>query len=262
VEDIVTDAGAATVVAALRHSHDRLRALVEPLGAEQLRMRSYASEWSIAQVLSHLGSGAEVFDLIFSTGLHGQDMPARETFTVIWDAWNGRTPQAQATDALAADRVLVERLESMDGSQVDGFRLHLFGTDVDVPGFVRMRLGEHAIHTWDAAVALDPTSTLAPDAVNELVDTLSHIASRSGKAIGEARRIRVVTTDPERHVVVDVGDAVALLMEDGEDQLPTIRMPAEAFIRLVYGRLDPEHTPPLESNDIDLDDLRATFPGV
>lgn len=56
-------------ISALRHSHDRLRAAVEPLGLDQLEQRSYASEWSIAQVLSHLGSQAEIFGLFLDAGL-------------------------------------------------------------------------------------------------------------------------------------------------------------------------------------------------
>ena len=42
-------------ISALRHSHDRLRASVQSLGSDQLAQRSYPSEWTIAQVLSHLG---------------------------------------------------------------------------------------------------------------------------------------------------------------------------------------------------------------
>ena len=38
-------------------------------------------------------------------------------------------------------------------------------------------------------------------------------------------------------------------------------MPAEAFIRLVYGRLDDAHTGDVEVDGCDLDDLRAVFPG-
>ncbi len=38
------------------------------------------------------------------------------------------------------------------------------------------------------------------------------------------------------------------------------RMPAEAFLRLVAGRLDPEHTP-LGVDAPDLDELRQAFPG-
>ena len=48
-----------------------------------------------------------------------------------------------------------------------------------------------------------------------------------------------------------VGSAV-----DGE-----ITLPAEALLRLFYGRLDPEHTPEYAAEGIDLDRLRPVFPG-
>lgn len=41
-----------------------------------------------------------------------------------------------------------------------------------------------------------------------------------------------------------------------------ITMPAEAFIRLVYGRLDPAHTPPSDGDTAHLDELRRAFPGI
>ena len=43
--------------------------------------------------------------------------------------------------------------------------------------------------------------------------------------------------------------------------LSELRLPAEAFVRLLYGRLDPDHTPPAESTGVDLDELRPIFPG-
>lgn len=43
---------------------------------------------------------------------------------------------------------------------------------------------------------------------------------------------------------------------DGELQLP-----AEALLRLFYGRLDPDHTPADSAEGIDLDRLRKVFPG-
>ena len=71
-------------IGALRRSHDRLRALVGPLGQDQLEQRSYASEWSIAQVLSHLGSGAEIFALFLDAALTGQEPPGQDVFFPIW----------------------------------------------------------------------------------------------------------------------------------------------------------------------------------
>jgi hypothetical protein len=42
---------------------------------------------------------------------------------------------------------------------------------------------------------------------------------------------------------------------------PDLELPSEAFIRLVYGRLDPAHTPAVNGSPTLLDDLRAAFPG-
>jgi uncharacterized protein (TIGR03083 family) len=248
-------------IGALRHSHDRLQALVGPLDPGQLEQGSYASEWSIAQVLSHLGSQAEIFGLFLDAGLTGQDPPGREEFVPIWNVWNAKDPQAQAADALRADEVTLERFESLNADQRARLRLRAFGREMDVTGIARMRVGEHAVHTWDVAVALDPAATVAPDAVGLLVDTLGPLAARTGKPDGGQRQVRVVTSDPERHFVLETGETVSLEEADGEPGLPELHLPAEAFVRLVYGRLDPAHTPTVEADGVDLDELRAIFPG-
>ena len=46
-----------------------------------------------------------------------------------------------------------------------------------------------------------------------------------------------------------------------EPGLSELSLPAEAFIRLIYGRLDPAHTPRVEAAGVDLDELRLIFPG-
>ena len=249
-------------IGALRHSHDRLQALVEPLDPGQLKQRSYASEWSIAQVLSHLGSQAEIFGLFLEAGLTRQDPPGREEFGPIWDTWNAKDPQAQASDALRADAATLERFESLDADQRARWRLKLFGRDSDLTGLARMRLGEHAVHSWDIAVALDPAAALEPDAVALLIDTVGPLATRAGKPDGEQRRVRISTTDPERHLILETGTAITLTPADADDAPVDLRLPAEALIRLVYGRLGPDHTPPLEAGDVDLDELRRLFPGI
>jgi uncharacterized protein (TIGR03083 family) len=244
-------------IGALRHSHDTLRTVAGPLDAGQLEQRSYASEWTIAQVLSHLGSQAEIFGLFLDAGLTGGDPPGQEAFGPIWDQWNARSPQAQAADALQADQAVVERFESLDDGQRQQLRLAAFGMEVDAAGLAGMRLGEHAIHTWDVAVALDPAATVAPDAVARLVDTLGQLG-------GTARRVRIVTSSPDRTFVLAADETVSLTAagEAGDAEgLPEVRLPAEALVRLVYGRLDPAHTPRVETTDADLDDLRKMFPG-
>jgi uncharacterized protein (TIGR03083 family) len=246
---------------ALRHSHERLRAVAGSLDADQLRRRSYASEWSIAQVLSHIGSQAEIFGLFLDAGLSGQDPPGPEAFAPIWGVWNAKSPEEQAADALRADETVTERFESIDDEQRKRFALKLFGMDFDATGLARMRLGEHAVHTWDIAVALDPAATLAPDAVDLLIDTLGQLVARAGKPGGAQRRLHVSTSSPVRHFTLETGETVTLAASGYSEGLPELALPAEAFIRLVYGRLDPAHTPPVETRRADLDELRQVFPG-
>ena len=248
-------------IQALRHSHETLRAVAEPLDADQLERSSYASQWSIAQVLSHLGSQAEIFSLLLDAGLARQDPPGQDAFPPIWAAWNAKSPADQATDALHADQAMTARLESLDGAQREQLRLHAFGTDLDTTGLARLRLGEHAIHTWDIAVALDPEATVAPDAVALLVDTLGQLTAWAARPRGRQRRVRVSTSSPMRHYMLDIGETVTLMPAKGNGVRPELALPAEAFVRLVYGRLDPAHTPPVEATRVDLDELRRVFPG-
>ena len=253
----------APFIQALRHSHDSLRALVEPLTDDQLEQRSFCTDWSIAQVLSHLGSQAEIFGLWLDAGLTGQDPPGQDAFPPIWDAWNTRAPRAQAADSLQANEALIQRLESLDPGQQERFRLEMFGMDLDTAGLARMRLSEHAIHSWDVAVALDPAARVAPDAVDLIVDTLGPLAGRSGKPDGTKLRLHVSASDPQRDFTLESGEAVTLAPSAaGQDaELPQLQLPAEALVRLVYGRLDPAHTPPVETRGVDLDELRRLFPG-
>jgi uncharacterized protein (TIGR03083 family) len=253
-------------IGALRHSHDRLQVIVEPLALEQLEQRSYASEWSIAQVLSHIGSQSEIFDQILEAGLTGQDPPGRAEFGPVWESWNARDPQAQASDALQADEAAVERFESLDAGQRARLRVHVFGMDVDLTGLVRMRLSEHAVHSWDVEVALDPSATVAADAVDLLIDTLGPFMAWGAKPDGKQRKLRVTTTDPHRRFILETNEAVTLTPSDDETApepgLSELSLPAEAFLRLVYGRLDPAHTPPTATSGVDLDELRKIFPGI
>jgi uncharacterized protein (TIGR03083 family) len=251
-----------TWIAAVRSSYDRLASLTDPLSAEKLASGSYCSEWSIAQVLSHLGSGAEIFGLFLDAGLSGGEPPAREAFKPIWDRWNARSPQEQAAAWRRSDAALVERLESLDDQQLASLHMPMFGMEIDAAGLARLRLSEHSVHSWDVAVALDPAAQLAPDAVDLLAGTLSQLAGRLGKPQGERLRLRVRTTGPRRELFLTVDGEVRLTESAGEEADGELRLGCEAFIRLMYGRLDPRHTPAgVEAEGFSLDSVRAVFPG-
>ncbi|MGD1052325.1 MAG: maleylpyruvate isomerase family mycothiol-dependent enzyme [Candidatus Dormibacteria bacterium] len=249
-------------LAAVRGSHDRLRALVAGLSPGEVAAPSYAREWTLAQVLSHLGSQAELFWLLLEAGLSGGTAPGRETMLPIWQRWDALPADAQVTASLDANERLVRHLERLDGAQVAAFSVAAFGREMDFVGLLRARLSEHAIHTWDVAVALDPAAVLAPDAVALLVDHLPEMAARVGKPAARPETLAVSTTDPERHLTLSTG-GVRLDPGSVPASSGSLRLPAEALIRLVYGRLDPAHTPALAllSPTLTLDELRDVFPG-
>jgi hypothetical protein len=135
--------------------------------------------------------------------------------------------------------------------------------ETDIVSLLRMRLGESSAHAWDVAVMGDPTETVNSAAVELLIDHLGRTAARGGKPQGESFRVRVGTTDPQRDLVVSVGESVAIEQAEADDSYDgSVDLPAEAFLRLVYGRLDPDHTPAVtESGARGLGDLRSVFPG-
>jgi uncharacterized protein (TIGR03083 family) len=247
----------------LRRSHERLADALAGLSDEQLAWPSYADQWSIAQVASHLGSGAEIFVMFVDAGLRRAPAPGVETFQPIWSRWNAKGRAQQSRDAVVADAELLRAVEALAPEERADWRLDLFGARTNLAELLGMRLGEHAVHTWDIAVALDPAATITDGAAGLIIDNLPGLAGRVGKAMPNPRMVHVATPH-RKFVLVPMQDGVRLepASSASGETLARLRLPAEAFVRLVYGRLDAEHTPTsVEVEGIDLSDLRATFPG-
>src|SRR5215472_13950506 len=223
-------------IAALRRSHDRLLGLVGPLTPDQLRAQSYCKDWSIAQVLSHLGSGAEIAVMGLPGALGRAEPVSREAFPAVWDRWNAMSPDDQAAAALIADAQHIGMLEQLSDEELASISFSFFGLKLDAVGLVRLRLGEHAVHTWDVAVALDPAAVVAPDAVHLLIDNVPAFAApRLGKPQGETFRARVKVSDPDRDYLLIVADAVSMADWPAAglaDAHAEIALPAEALLRL------------------------------
>ncbi|MGH3292347.1 MAG: maleylpyruvate isomerase family mycothiol-dependent enzyme, partial [Trebonia sp.] len=223
-------------VRAVRASHDRLAGIVAGLDGDALRAQSYDTEWSVADVLSHMGSGAEIFSLYVDSGVTGGDPPAPEDFKPIWEAWNARSPEEQAARSVAANEALVTRIESLTPQQRAAFNVTMFGRmPVDLAGILGLRLSEHALHTWDIAVTLDPAAKVAPDAVDLLVDRLPLMAGFLGKNGSAPVAVAVTTADPERAFTLDTGGVTLAPAGEGDEPTATLALPAEALLRLVYG---------------------------
>jgi uncharacterized protein (TIGR03083 family) len=254
------------LLAALWASHHRLDAATKTLSEAEIAGPSYCTDWSTAQVLSHIGSGAQIFGLLLDAGLSGGEVPGRDEFSKIWDVWNAMSPDEQAKSSLVADSAFLQRLDAVPAEQLDALQMNLFGSPADAGRLLGMRLAEHAIHTWDVIVIRDPSAEVAPDAVAFMVDNAEQVAARSGSTAGGPLEVEIITTDPVGTYRLSVADTVTLSpSESATGATPstaTVHMPSESLVRLVYGRLDAEHTPAsVQADGVDLDALRSVFPG-
>jgi uncharacterized protein (TIGR03083 family) len=245
---------------ALHSSVAHLRAVVERLTPADLDRRAYPAEWSIGDVISHIGSGAVILARHFDDIVESR--AADESFNQsVWDEWNAQSPATQVANALIADAALMERLESLPDSRRESFRFPMGPFNLDFAGFVGLRLNEHVIHTWDVEVTIDPAATLPIDEAGVVADNLAMIVRFAGKASGHVRAWHVRTIDPPRNFMLSFGpDSLELSSGTPEDPVD-LEIPAESFVRLVYGRLDPDHTPS-GFDERDLDELRRAFPGI
>ena len=251
---------ASSWVRAVRASHDRLAGLVAGFDSDALRTQSYDTDWSVADVLSHLGSGAEISALYLKAGVTGGEPPAMDVFKPIWDTWNARSPEEQAAQSVIANEAFVTRVESLTAEERAAFRVTMFGRmPVDLIGALGMRLSEHALHTWDVAVTFDPAAKVAPDAVDLLIDRLPLMAGFMGKQAPAPVSVAVTTTAPGRAFTLDTGGVTIAPAGAADAPTASLTLPAEAFTRLVYGRLDNEDS--LTASGVTLSELKSVFPG-
>ncbi len=243
----------------LRASVARLRGLVAEMSADELTRRAYPEKWTIADVLSHLGSGAVITKRRLDDTLAGTTAPD-EFAPSVWEAWNAKSPEAKRDDALVSDAGALARIERVTPDERARFTMALGPLTLDFERFVQLRLNEHVLHTWDIEVVDTPSATLPRPATDLIVDHVELIARFTGKPTGDDRTITVATTEPDRGFTVDLSPDAVQFSPTSSDATADVVLPAEAFIRLVYGRLDPAHTPAgAEGSDLAI--LRRVFPG-
>lgn len=249
-------------VAALRRHHDQLAELVPDLSDDdQLTGPSGASEWSVAQVLSHLGSGAEISRKPIARAA-GLELTEEDNQSV-WARWDAATPRQQATSYVVHDRAYVEAIESLSAEQRAGLSVDLGFLPAPVPLTVAigMRLNEVANHAWDVRVALDPAARVDAEAAEVLVelfaDELSFLLGFSSKP----DQLDGPATIAIPGGAIVVGDAVALTT-DAVQPTATFEGAQEAAVRLLSGRLRPPYDAGVRvTGGVSLDELRRVFPG-
>jgi uncharacterized protein (TIGR03083 family) len=227
--------------------------------AGPLDRQSGSSEWTVAQVLSHLGSAAEIGLATLTAGQ--ADMAGAQA---VWDRWNAMSPADQATGSVAAGERLVRAFEALDDDALAHRRIDVgfLPEPVDVGFLAGMRLSEMGLHLWDVEVAGDPDATVVPYVVPFVLKQLPLFAGFFAKPVVEGV-VSITTVDPAGSYLLQLGpDGARFAPGNAEDAGTRVRLSAEALVRLSAGRL--AVVGPVEvhvEGALTLDDLRRVFPG-
>ena len=252
-------------ITALRSTHDDLAALVPTLSDDQLSGPSGASDWTVAQVLSHLGSGAEIAHAGYRAALDGTPAPEQDFNQGVWDRWNARSPQDQAAQFLEHDAALLGTLEALTPEQREHLEIKLGFLPEPLPltSVVGMRLNEAAQHAWDVRVALDRAATVDPTSAEVLLEHFSGGLGFLLGFIGKAEHLSEPTGSGSRTPTWSSRSTSRSAWRPRPRATATFTGAPEAAIRLIGGRLTAPYTPEgVEvTGNATLDDLRRVFPG-
>ncbi|XVU28316.1 maleylpyruvate isomerase N-terminal domain-containing protein [Actinoplanes sp. CA-054009] len=257
---------AAGTIAALRSEHDDLAAAVSAFTPARIEGPSGASDWTVAQVLSHLGSGAEITLAALRGGTGEGEVPGPGFNESVWDRWNALAPGAQATGSIESNAELVAAFEALTPGQRDQLAINpgFLPQAVPLAAFAGMRLSEVVHHGWDVRVAADPAAALAAVPAELLAEHLAGGLSFFLGFIAKPGAVRepavVAIAETPYRIVLNDG---AHFTTDAAPATATFDGPLEAALRLLAGRLTPPHTPATlkVTGNVTLDDLRAVFPG-
>lgn len=256
-----------TWIAVARQTHDDLADVARRLDDAALTRISGSREWDVAQVLGHLGSQAEIGQATLEAAL-GQREPVDDDFNPkVWARWNALSQREKADGFLQHGDALTRRYEDLDSETRLSLRIDLgfLPEPVDVATVLGLRLNEMALHSWDVHVVDDSKAALYAPAVDLLIDRFGMLIGFVGHAdaLDDPVTIAVDTTDPVRSFGIEISDRVSVIDRPSAPDA-TLALPAEAWLRLIAGRLRPEYTPAevtLDGKQVALDDLRRVFPG-
>ena len=257
---------AISAISAIRSEHDALAELVPTLSDAQLTGPSGAGEWSVAQVLSHLGSGGEITLAGLQAALGERETPGEDFNPSVWARWDAMSPTEQRDAFLEHGAALVTALEALDAEQQESLQIKVGFLPMPLPvaAFAGMRLNETAAHGWDVRVAVDPAAELLTGSAQVLAELLSGPIGFLLGFIGKADQLATpaVVDIAGSGYAISVADSTAVVASDGTSTA-TFEGGLEPAVRLLTGRLRAERTPAAVTvtGNVTLDQLRAVFPG-
>jgi hypothetical protein len=147
-----------------------------------------ASGWTIAAVLSHLGSGAEICTGLVKRGLEGDlSVPTAAETTPVWKRWDALSPFEQRAAWEVSDARHLALLDGLSDAELSSLHVPYFSGRLSVAEYAGYRLSEQAVHAWDIEAALDPAATIPEDELVLLWRRIDLVASRFHSAVTRDR---------------------------------------------------------------------------
>ena len=230
------------VTAALRREYELLDSCLAALRPERWAGPSAAAEWNVQKVVSHLGSGAEITLRTLQQELDGAAPLTAESRQEVWDHFDSLAPAPLFAAFEERNQAHLGYLEALAPEQ-RARRLRFFAGEAPVGEYSQYRLSELALHSWDIRVALDPTARLLPDTTRTLLPLMLQTLPRRANADARARlagtAYAFVLAGAVRCELAVAVQAESVAVEQAwfGGPVATLWLPAEAFIRLLAGRL-------------------------
>jgi uncharacterized protein (TIGR03083 family) len=243
-------------LARIRALHEDLVSRAKDLTDDQLAATSGATEWPVAQVLSHLGSQAEIALAGLPATLSGGEAPGQDFNEAVWARWNALDNRAKAAGFVEHSSALLAAIEAVPDRDERTVKLAFLPFPLGFAAVMGMRLNEYALHHWDVVQGLDGDARIDDETATLMAQHLADGLSFMLGFIGKADQLAEPTVLRADSLVLTIDQAVSVT----PDATPTatLRAPLEAGIRLLNGRLREDVV--VEGN-VTLSDLRKVFPG-
>lgn len=227
---------------ALKNEYDRVVNKVESEGSSFLEQPSYCSEWQVYQVVSHLGSGAEIFLRSLEAALDGKEALSNEGRQAIWDHFNALGPQDVYREARDRLDKLFAYLDALPAEKHNAI-VPTFAGELPLPRALLTRLNEMALHSWDLYAKKDPKAKLdaasAELLLDMVIDRLPNRAKQDGlnELHGQPVGFDIQNGGSRQFTLRPGAERASIERGLPSNPLFTVKLTAEGFERLVAGRL-------------------------
>jgi uncharacterized protein (TIGR03083 family) len=251
-------------IEAHRRTYERLAQLVTALSDEQLTQQSGASDWAVAQVLSHIGSGAEIHLDTLKLAQAGHERPT-DVNEGIWSRWNQLSPREQADGFVQHGKALVDWVAQLDAHQRAELKVVLsyLPEPAGLDRYLGLRLNEDALHGWDVARAYDDKAEIADDTAEVLLELLrgplDFILGFTGKPAVLGKTAHLTVRTPQATVGLELAERASITDPPGNPDAE-LQVPLGAFLRLMAGRHGDLRDDAV-SGAVTAAELRQVFPG-